>query len=627
MPKRKINPSIFERCLLTEVAPYETPLLFSNWGSYNYFRNLISQNVPPDLRNILENVKATIPMNYYYYKDATKRRLLSLVHPGASKKIIELYKQYEILILRLSQKSAYSIRYPHAVARYYVTKGGKSDKFKFQSVEQLDENQPFASSYFAYLHYSHLHKYFESEAFTEIEKNFQFQKHLDVSKCFSSIYTHSISWATRGKLESKKRKDSIKKDSSFDSLFDILMQNINYQETNGIVIGPELSRLFAEIILQEVDRRVELKMSKKGHEHETDYHCSRYIDDYYLFYNSHNLSEVFTTILSDELECFKLYLNITKMENKVRPFISNISIKKVAISDYVNELIDELKNSSKISPQREINKIRRILNTNQNENHAITNFFLSALLNRINVIRTLEKEYRANALKLFIDIAFYLIRIDTRVSAIYKLSSLIYAINKIIDRFYKHDRISILDKLYYEICETIKATIGNNASVELMNLLIAETSLGDAYRIEKELINDIITKCRKVNQDDDNNISNLNYFEITTLLYYVKDYPEYDKQKEQIIRDSFALIRGYSVLEYSEPAHLLLDLVSCPFLTKQQKCELVNRAFTTCGSNNLKNQAVNRFVNFVQKQSWYFNWTAPIDFRAMLKKKDYMLSY
>ena len=37
MSKARINQKTKERCLLTEIAPYETPTLFSNWGSY---RNL-----------------------------------------------------------------------------------------------------------------------------------------------------------------------------------------------------------------------------------------------------------------------------------------------------------------------------------------------------------------------------------------------------------------------------------------------------------------------------------------------------------------------------------------------------------------------------------------------------------
>ena len=206
MSKRRINRSIYERCLLTDVSPYETPLIYSNWGSYNYYRKLANRTPPSDLKTIMENQKPTIPYNYLYSKSLGKKRTLSLIHPGASKKTIELYKNYELMILRLTNKSLYSIRYPHSVARFFIVGKGKGKDRGIKDVEQLDENRSFASSYFAYMHYSHLHKYFESDAFTEIEKKFLFVKHLDVSKCFPSIYTHSISWAIRGKLAAKKEK-------------------------------------------------------------------------------------------------------------------------------------------------------------------------------------------------------------------------------------------------------------------------------------------------------------------------------------------------------------------------------------------------------------------------------------
>ena len=630
MSKRKINRSIFERCLLTEVSPYETPLIYSNWGSYNYYRNLKPKAVPSDLKKILEHGKPTVPLNYSYFKDSIKKRTLSLIHPGASKNIIELYEKYELLILRLTQKSLYSIRYPHSVARYFTTTESRGKVFNIKSIEQLDENQPFASSYFAYMHYSHLHKYFESDAFTEIEKNFRFLKHLDVSKCFPSIYTHSISWATRGKLAAKKRKNVVRKDRAFDSVFDNLMQLVNYQETNGIIIGPELSRIFSEIIFQEIDKKIEAQMRNKGYKHGADYHCSRYIDDYYLYYNTQGISEQFSNVLADELEFFKMYLNHDKIENKTRPFISDISIKKLAISNYINELTKDIQTGGnpKINSQKEINKIRNILNSKPQENHAITNFFLSALLNRIYVIKGLDKKHAIKIIKLFVDIVFYWIRIDTRVSSIYKLTKIILTIANITKKYPKHERISIFDKMYYEICETIKAATKNNASVELMNLLIAESELGKTYLIEKELIGEIIEECRKSNQLDEKKVTRLNYFEITTLLYYVKNHSEYDDQKLQVILDSKCLLKHYSVLEYSESAHLLLDLVSSPYLEKHHKYELVAIAFETCGSSNSKkDQEINRFINFVQKESWYTNWKASIDLKRILKKKEYMLSY
>lgn len=628
MSKKRIDKSNYERCLLSEVAPYETPLIFSNWGSYNYHRKLKNLSLPPDLAKIMSGQKFTIPYNYEYSKDLLKKRTLSLLHPGASPKIIEFYKDFEIMIIKLCKKSQYSMRYPHSVARLY--KYGKGSGEVEKEIEEFDENKAHASSYFSYMHFSHLHKFFESVAFTEIEKKFMYLRHLDISKCFSSIYTHSISWAIRGKLSAKNRM-KIRNDKAIDAIFDYLMRFVNYKETNGIVIGPELSRIFAEIILQEIDKRIENKMKKQHYDHELDYHCCRYIDDYYLFYNDINIRECFIKIFVEELHEFKFYLNKEKIEDKIRPFISGISIKKIAISKYINELeqrISSEETKTFINSQKEINEIRSILNVNPQENHAITSFFLSKLTTSIHIINGLEKKKKVDTIRLFIDLAFYWVRIDTRVSSIFRITKFILDIMNSTESLKEYDQRSIKDKLYYEICETLKIAVLSRSSIEVMNLLITAEMLGEEYLIDSDLIDKIIEKNREDRSLDDRSIERLKYFEIVSVLYYVKSNSKYKKQKSQLFNDSIKILENYSVREYSESAHLLLDLVSCPHLSTYERKNLIKTAFSTMGSNRKKRKEnINRFFNFVSKESWYTNWSAPDDLESILKKKQYMVAY
>ena len=60
------------------------------------------------------------------------------------------------------------------------------------------------------------------------------------------------------------------------------MQRVNYNETNGIIVGPEISRIFAEIILQRIDVNVvnRLKQSPYLLTLGRDYEVRRYIDDH-----------------------------------------------------------------------------------------------------------------------------------------------------------------------------------------------------------------------------------------------------------------------------------------------------------------------------------------------------------
>lgn len=104
---------------------------------------------------------------------------------------------------------------------------------------------------------------------------------LDISKCFDSIYTHSLAWAILGK-DVAKSKIGIT-NQTFAGEFDRFMQVINYKETNGIIIGPEFSRIFAELILQNVDIRLEEKLSEERHYHRQDYQIFRYVDDFFFF--------------------------------------------------------------------------------------------------------------------------------------------------------------------------------------------------------------------------------------------------------------------------------------------------------------------------------------------------------
>ena len=107
----------------------------------------------------------------------------------------------------------------------------------------------------------------------------------DIQSCFDSIYTHSIAWAISGGVDLYKDNFEGIPDKSLGYIWDKIMQEMNYNETNGIVIGPEFSRIFAEVILQHVDQRVEQGLLNKGFILNTDYECYRYVDDYFFFYN------------------------------------------------------------------------------------------------------------------------------------------------------------------------------------------------------------------------------------------------------------------------------------------------------------------------------------------------------
>lgn len=162
---------------------------------------------------------------------------------------------------------------------------------------------------------------------------------MDVQNCFDSIYTHSIAWAISGGVDIYKDTFEGKCDGSVGALWDKMMQEMNYNETNGIVIGPECSRIFAEVIMQHVDQMVEQQLYEKGYRNKVDYECYRYVDDYFFFYNSEAVKVDAEQLFQMYLKEFKLSLSQEKSKTLERPFVTDITKTKIAIDSLLNDTI------------------------------------------------------------------------------------------------------------------------------------------------------------------------------------------------------------------------------------------------------------------------------------------------
>ena len=93
--------------------------------------------------------------------------------------------------------------------------------------------------------------------------NYQYQyfAKVDYKSCFDSIYSHAYTWIIdRDVVES----GSISNSSLF-ACIDRVLMNINGKSSNGIVVGPEYSRMIAEILLQQIDKEVYLILLQEGY--------------------------------------------------------------------------------------------------------------------------------------------------------------------------------------------------------------------------------------------------------------------------------------------------------------------------------------------------------------------------
>lgn len=212
--------------------------------------------------------------------------------------------------------------------------GKKTDKMEmyFNEYENL-------KTFFSYKQYTNIYKFYEDYRYQRAEKKFSHLLKMDVQNCFDSIYTHSIAWAISGGVDIYKDTFEGKCDGSVGALWDKMMQEMNYNETNGIVIGPECSRIFAEVIMQHIDQMVEQQLYEKGYRNKVDYECYRYVDDYFFFYNSEAVKVDAEQLFQMYLKEFKLSLSQEKSKTLERPFVTDITKTKIAIDSLLNDTI------------------------------------------------------------------------------------------------------------------------------------------------------------------------------------------------------------------------------------------------------------------------------------------------
>lgn len=128
--------------------------------------------------------------------------------------------------------------------------------------------------------------------------------HTDVTDCYGSLYTHSISWALHGLEDAKRNKG---KNALLGNKIDSHIQAGRYGQTNGISQGSVLMDFVAEIVLGYVDEQINSALGKP-----TDFRILRYRDDYRIFANSDDRAEEILKVISDELRSVGMRLGVSK---------------------------------------------------------------------------------------------------------------------------------------------------------------------------------------------------------------------------------------------------------------------------------------------------------------------------
>lgn len=572
------------RPLLTETLPYELPVIFGNDRLYYSQCRLIDPLAKPLLDKLLRSGKGhTVPYSYGVRKDSDRTTQLGLVHPLTQLEFCDFYARHESSILDYCNRSEYSLRRPAAVAAVYVASLGEINEtvHKTGEVHLTPEGaEPEISklvSYFVYEKFNLLNKFYESREFIRLEKKFEILKQLDISKCFYSIYTHSVTWATKSKEFAKENKGA----HSFESSFDSLMQRANYNETNGIVVGPEFSRIFAEIILQDVDRKIQESLAQESIFEGQHYSVRRYVDDYSIFSNSSETIRKIDSLLRKELLKYKLYINESKIRDFHRPFVSNLTQARADIRARINN-ISEILGSPEwkaAAPARgkerhAIGGLVQDLRVIARRHDVRFSNLSGSLLGSLRALsRTANKMLDKTSItsvdnwifvtRSIIDCAFYITSVDLRVRTTYSLCQLL----TIVQSGTRALPEIAADLISHTIAEELVAVARNamiscesnpsEDSVELFNLLICGSYL----------LNQRFTKNGRVEKILEVLLArDLTYFKYITLKYcYLRDPIYFASSLAQLNQRAESLLESLGAVKLkSELFHLLCDYLSAP---------------------------------------------------------------
>lgn len=678
MTKTKIKLSHNQhRALLSDTLPFEVPICFSNRHFYNLVRDLdlaltdgavewrssdatadvafrlifnIDPAAPVQTREkairgkaveyrslkLRDQLPITIPFQFDICHRGNDSRRLTVPHPVSQLSAAAFMNRYDSTIIYHCGSSPISIRSPTSVSRYTyfddrlhattLTSGKTSG-----GVEEHGREYDQIGSYFVYRKYNNIYKFFESSQYHEAEKRFNAMIQLDISRCFDSIYTHSLAWALIGKPAVKAAIGA--SNLTFAGQFDELIRYLNHNETNGIVIGPEFSRIYAECLLQKIDvvliREIE---SIRKLVHNRDFRMFRYLDDYFIFFNEESTYQFIYEHLGQRLSDYKLSLNTSKIKRYDKPIITELTIAKNKVSDVISsnihaELVElphqefepqSMDNTESI--QHSPTSVNSDGDSGTGTSHHVTEKVFTATFHvngrkAIIAFKTALKESGVSYLEIG-NYAFALLEkaiaslvkvYDSATSSVRNerefVLALIEALNICFFIYAATPRVNLAIRLVRIISDTVESCnhlimnkdlkhhlfkmvfdnclhqIRKNRSsdfkeVENLYLLLGLACLGREYWLEESTLAEFLGI--EVKEGNYERRKPLNYFSLTSALFYMQGKIRYNKLRDFVISHCLAKLKARQAYRYedTEIIMLFLDLISCPHITDIAKDEL-----------------------------------------------------
>lgn len=650
--KGNLHPSDHFRAVVTDTSPGDVPIIFSNDGFYKNVKGGASTNSHQYefVKLLLKPEKPyTFPYRYNILRGGIRTRQLSLAHPSSQIAIAEFYKDFGHLICYYSRKSVASIRSPRKVGSAFFVRGPFSEANSLKSAKidtvDIETSRSNPASYFAYAGYDRAYKFFESSDYIRLEKRYGAMYFTDISKCFSSIYTHTLAWAVTDVLTAKDNTQAV----TFSNKFDRLMQSMNFNETNGICVGAEISRIFAEIILSETDRKAVAMLDGRGLVYRKDYEFRRYVDDYFIFASDMATGDKVLAAIQLALSEFNLHLSAEKTHGLARPFVT-IKSKLIyeadlSLASFFSKFIKtgQSGNESYSYPRLVRNKtalLRSLLDSikgtclDHQAGYGMTsNYVIGALVTRIRSLidgydkgmlhEQMSEEVYVDALLLLLEAAYFFYNVDPTVPSSLRLAqAAVQCAEFFQDKL--PDRVPFLaEQIVRWTFQFIRglgsATVHRDTNcvpLEALNILLVFGEVGREEALARQTITEFC-----------GTVGSLQYFELISFLFCMGSSPDFAPLRDALFERARSLaLSGLGVRTDAQTAHLALDVLACPHIEKAKRATFFNDLRSQVGLPALSAGDGTAAIEAFEQNPWFVDWK-DLNLLRMIRKKELSAVY
>lgn len=640
MPRVLIDKNNHYRAILTDTLPYDIPLFFTNEPLYN----CISEDeclaaFPTHISQLLLRRRPTKPFTYQVRKSGGGHRKLAIPHPSAQLGFAQFYKDFDSFIENVCARSRHSLRHPTRVGSHFYQTQYASEH---ESTENVDSDpasfasqRKWASSYFSYQRFTHIHKFFGSKEFLNLEQKFSWMLKLDVARCFESIYTHSIAWAIRGKEFGKGNKAR----RFFESEFDRRMQESNWGETSGILIGPEVSRIFAECIMQSID----VELSERLGADRSKVEIVRYVDDYFIFSNSRELLSIAQHHLEESASKYNLHFNPSKTEVIARPFVASFVVARQRVRILLGEILRiarlnlvEESPAEKFSARAEekaLAEIRRIARQYDVDYSSLASPALAVIASGLSRLRRRSKgllpEFARSRIEAInsslIRISTFFYLMDIKAATSDKLARVLLECSRLNERS-GAGRLAFEGLVQDSLRQSLaQARLTDTTGPEIVNVLVAADAVCGKLRGVSDAH---LRSALGVKSNWSSRCESLNYFDLVSILYFSRK-----KHSLQQARDAACaeiekrvLKQGSNLGDSTEETMLFFDFVSCPHVSEARRLAFYSKVAHALGSNAGMATTEANFA-LVKRSLRFVAWEGASNLRTMLARRELQPAY